>query len=63
MYGEGQTPEYALWSTDTWGHAESEECFLRVQNDGNVVIYSKTAGPIWSTNTYAGSRKKIIPVP
>jgi hypothetical protein len=53
MYREVERPEKAIWSTGTWGHDETEQCFLRVQNDGNVIIYSKVKGAIWSTNTYA----------
>jgi len=37
-----------LWASDTSGNPGA---FLAVQDDGNVVLYSSTFAPLWSTNT------------
>ncbi|XP_030629356.1 mannose-specific lectin-like [Chanos chanos] len=38
-----------LWASDTWGRQDAHS--LRMQTDGNVVIYTKDGSPIWHTNT------------
>lgn len=52
MQGDGNLVLYspdltALWASGTAGYSGA---FLRVQNDGNVVMY-QGATPIWATNT------------
>jgi hypothetical protein len=37
-----------LFTTNTGGHPDGE---LRVQDDGNVVIYTRDGRPIWATHT------------
>lgn len=46
-YGECQWMT-TTWSTKTGGHPGA---YLRVQNDGNVVIYDKYNKKLWATNT------------
>jgi hypothetical protein len=37
-----------LWSSNTYGH---NGAFMRLQTDGNMVIYSTTGEVLWKTNT------------
>ena len=45
VYDLDQTPEYAVWSTQTSGNSGA---YLNVQDDGNMVIYSSTNAVLWS---------------
>jgi hypothetical protein len=47
---EGSVP---AWNSQTYGNPGA---FLRCQDDGNLVVYSNTGVPLWSSNTYAGRR-------
>ena len=31
---------------------------LRCQDDGNLVVYSRSGAPLWATNTYAGTANR-----
>jgi len=42
------SPETAIWDTNTQGNSGS---VLKIQNDGNVVIYNSAGKAIWDTNT------------
>ncbi|WP_407914190.1 hypothetical protein [Kitasatospora sp. NE20-6] len=39
-----------------WGNSSAADGRLKVQDDGNVVIYTSGGTPIWHTNTY-GNRQ------
>ncbi|EFJ21791.1 hypothetical protein SELMODRAFT_19274, partial [Selaginella moellendorffii] len=39
-----------VWTTNT--SYRGEKCFLRMQRDGNLVIYDKLFNVIWSYNIY-----------
>lgn len=39
--------QHALWSSRT----SSPGAYVLVQNDGNVVVYSTAAKPLWSSGT------------
>ena len=45
LYGHGE----ALWATNTSGNPGAQ---IRIQNDGNMVMYSVNQRVIWATRTY-----------
>ena len=50
-YGSGQTTIYAPAGTLPAGTYGSPADYLKVQNDGNVVVYNSSNVAIWATNT------------
>ncbi|EFJ06242.1 hypothetical protein SELMODRAFT_8086, partial [Selaginella moellendorffii] len=47
--------EKILWSTNTSG--KGINCILRLQEDGNLVLYSYNWKVVWSSDTYCTSYK------
>jgi uncharacterized protein YjdB len=57
MQGDGNLVAYTSagtvqWQSGTWGHDGS---FLRLENNGQAVIYSPTGAPLWTAGTNDGS--------
>ncbi|KAI7873231.1 mannose-specific lectin precursor, partial [Lichtheimia hyalospora FSU 10163] len=48
-YGSQRTHEHCKWSTNTYNKNAK---YLKMQDDGNLVIYNKNNNPIWSSDTY-----------
>ena len=46
-------PAAGGWATGTSGNPGA---FLRCQDDGNLVVYSRERKPLWSSNTHLGPR-------
>lgn len=40
----------AIWSTGTNGLGRN--CYLKLQHDGNLIIYSRDSYAVWSSHTY-----------
>jgi uncharacterized protein YkwD len=61
MQGDGNLVEYgngrALWASNTSGNPGA---FLAMQNDGNLVVYSRTSAPLWSSHTYGHGPSTLI---
>jgi WD40 repeat protein len=43
--------EHSIWDTKTYGKGH-KHYHLRVQEDGNMVVYDGHNQPIWSSDTY-----------
>jgi hypothetical protein len=51
IYSGAAVPDNAVWSSGSFGH-DNQNAFLRVQDDGNLVIYREDNGsPIWQSGT------------
>ncbi|MEW5251379.1 hypothetical protein [Microbulbifer discodermiae] len=59
MFGQGafglrsalDTDIQIYWNSQSWGHPGAH---LRVQDDGNMVVYNSDGQPVWVSNTYQG---------
>ncbi|XP_010920490.1 mannose-specific lectin-like [Elaeis guineensis] len=45
LYDSGR----AVWASGTYG--KGSNCFLRMQSDGNLVVYGNGNTPLWASNT------------
>ncbi|KAK1298643.1 hypothetical protein QJS10_CPB14g00719 [Acorus calamus] len=49
---------YPVWATNTGGLASG--CYLKMQGDGNLVVYSNTNRAIWASNTGDGGNANYV---
>ncbi|XP_074565305.1 mannose-specific lectin-like [Curcuma longa] len=54
LYDSGR----AVWSSGTYN--QGYNCVLRMQTDGNLVIYSNNNDPIWASGTYGPGGNFIL---
>jgi hypothetical protein len=54
LYGGNREAGFAVWDSKTSGNPGA---FLRVQDDGNAVVYSKAGVPLWASSTNARAAK------